>query len=146
MGKKGEFDLADFFPDIGIINDVDYDIDSNDFLHCLTEKELSFESYGLITVKKGGMIYFESSKLIIKEIVTLLGVFTRKKLDFLLDPSDMVFQRGTMASQKKIVFKYGKLLDVTPIREEHLAVIKKEMKKEPLGTEVHNLMLYLYLS
>jgi hypothetical protein len=146
LGKEVEFDLAKFFPDIRTIDDVECGIDSDPFLHCLTANGLNFESYGLKTVQKGGRIYFESSELIIREIVTLLGVFTRKKLDYLLHVSDIKIQKGMTASQKKIVFKYGKLLDVTHIREEHLTVIKKVMKKESQHTEVQNLMLFLYVS
>jgi hypothetical protein len=146
LGTEVEIDLAKFFPDIRTIDDVEYGIDSDPFLHSLTASEFSFESYGLKTVQKGGRIYFESSELIIKEIVTLLGVFTRKKLDYLLHVSDIKFQKGMTASQKKIVFKYGKLLDVTHIKEEHLTVIKRVMKNESPCTEVHNLMLSLYVS
>jgi hypothetical protein len=148
LGVEKELNLADFFPDTATINDIDHDNDSNDFFHCLTDNEVSFKSYGLVTVKKGGMIYFESSETIIKEVVKVLGVFTRKAISaHLLHSSDIKFQKGNFAIDKKVVFKFGKLFDASHIAEEHLIVIRRGLKQESQGntTEVPNLMLSLLL-
>jgi hypothetical protein len=147
LGVEEEFFVADFFPDIQTKTDVSPGINSTDFFYSSTANEISFENYGLITTKKGGKIYFESPDSIIENVVTLLGVFTRKAFSaHLLLPSDLNFKNGKRTIDKKVVFKYGKLFDASKIVEEHLIVTNRRVKKESQHTEVQNLMLFLYVS
>jgi hypothetical protein len=147
LGFEEEFCVADFFPDIKTKNDIGPGTNSTDFFHSSTANEISFENYGLITTKIGGMIYFESPDSIIENIVTLLGVFTRKPFSaHLLLPSDLNFKKSKRLIDKKVVFKYGKLFDASKIVEEHLIVTNRRVKKESQGPEVYNLLLFLYVS
>jgi hypothetical protein len=147
FGTREEFDIGDFFPDIAVSKNIDHGIDSKLFFHSLTGNDISFEKYGLVTEKKGGMIYFESSELIIKKIVTLLGVFTRKKLDHLLIETGITsFQRGKTAQHKKVVFKYGQKFNTNPILEEHLIVIRRlKIEAQSQTTMVPNLNFFIFL-
>jgi hypothetical protein len=61
FGKKEDWKVSKFFPDLSTKSDTPLDMDSKDYFSCLTNRELNFEKYGLNTTQYGGIIYFESS-------------------------------------------------------------------------------------
>jgi hypothetical protein len=137
FGKKEDWKVSRFFPDLSTKSDTPFDIDSKDYFSCLTNRELNFEKYGLNTTQYGGIIYFESSNDIIDKVCKLMSVIARiDKVGALFHPSNVSLYKGKVSIDRKIIFTYGvSLIDISPFKEVHLVSkvqnnIKVEIKNE----------------